>query len=121
VVAGHVIHAMTVTKHIVVPQRETTTEIAFATTWRPINALLKGDCRWCVQGLGQEFFLNGCQQLLSCNRNKQPIFPLFLFYYTKLKFLNNIAFAYLIIVLNYARCMSSEFVIMQLARRCHNF
>jgi len=77
VVAGHVIHAMFVTKHIVVPQLETTTEIAFATTWRPLNALLEGDCRLCDQCLGQEVFLNGCRQLLSCNRNKQPIFPLF--------------------------------------------
>jgi hypothetical protein len=56
VVAGHIIHAMSVTKHIAVPQLKTTTEIAFVTTWSPLNALLKGDCRWCDQGLGQEVF-----------------------------------------------------------------
>jgi hypothetical protein len=77
VVAGHVIHAMFVAKHIVVPQLETTKEIAFATMWRPLNALLKGDCRWCDQGLGQEVFLNGCRKLLSCNWIQQPISPLF--------------------------------------------
>ena len=78
VVAGRVIHAMSVTRHIAVPRLETTTEIAFASMSMPLNALLRGDCR-CDWGLREEVFLNGCRQLLSCIGLNNLFFLFFFF------------------------------------------